>query len=485
MRNETVSRIPVGLFLLILPLILAVSSFAQNVQLHVSSKAGDRLAAKTGGSFQEAAPRGEVSFTVNDSVKYQKVDGFGASLLESGLMVLNTLPPDQQEAVLKALFDPKDGSGFSAMKTELAGTDFQAAGPWYTYDDTPGDVQMKHFSIARDLGPDGMATYIKRARKYGSFVLQAPMDYPPDWMLFDVNKNQDVNPKYFPALARYYMRYLEDYKKEGIEIDYLSLFNEPFTVYTKIPYEKIRTLLRDHVGPALAKSGLKTKLMLSEAPDRNEAWKNYPIVLDDAAARKYVAVMPYHGYDFKNYDKIAELHKRYPDLPLWMTEVCYAYEAGTPRSMGLPVYGFEDGDFWANVIMSDLEAGASAWIYWNMILDERGGPWAISVVHGNPDPNQQHPVVIINRQTKEISYTGLYYYLSHFSKFVRPGAVRVETTGTSDGVRAMSFATPEGGIVSQFLNSRKQDVETNVTFRGKQLHLTLPAQSITTATWTL
>jgi len=135
--------------------------------------------------------------------------------------------------------------------------------------------------------------------------------------------------------------------------------------------------------------------------------------------------------------------------------------------------------------MSDLEAGASAWIYWNMILDERGGPWAISVVHGNPDPNQQHPVVIINRQTKEISYTGLYYYLSHFSKFVRPGAVRVETTGTSDGVRAISFATPEGGIVSQFLNSRKQDVETNVTFRGKQLHLTLPAQSITTATWTL
>jgi glucosylceramidase len=120
-----------------------------------------------------------------------------------------------------------------------------------------------------------------------------------------------------------------------------------------------------------------------------------------------------------------------------------------------------------------------------MILDERGGPWAISVVHGNPDPNQQHPVVIINRQTKEISYTGLYYYLSHFSKFVRPGAVRVETTGTSDGVRAISFATPEGGIVSQFLNSRKQDVETNVTFRGKQLHLTLPAQSITTATWTL
>ena len=456
---------------------------AQTVQLYVSSKAGDRLSAKPDATFQQGAAAGGPAFEINDAVKYQKIDGFGASLLESGLMVLNTLPPGQQENVLRSLFDPKDGSGFSAMKTEIAGTDFQAAGPWYTYDDTPGDVQMKHFSIARDLEPNGMATYIKRARKYGNFALQAPMDYPPDWMLFDVNKNQDVNPKYFPALAHYYIRYLEEYKKQGIEIDYLSLFNEPFTVYTKIPYPKIRVLLRDHVGPALAKSGLKTKLMLSEAPERGEARRYYPVVLDDPAARKYVAVMPYHGYDFKNYDKIAELHKLYPDLPLWMTEICYAYEAGTPRSMALPVYGFEDGDFWGNVIMNDLEVGASAWIYWNMILDEKGGPWAISVVHGNPDPNEQHPVIIINRQTKEVTYTGLYYYLSHFSKFVRPGATRIETKGSTDGIRAISFATPEGGIVSQLINSRKQDAEVNLTFHGKQLHLTLPAVSITTATW--
>lgn len=478
MRHQQFARI-----LIFACLLVAVSASAQNVQLYVSSQAGDRLTARSGGSFQEKQGSAAVSFEVDDSVHYQRIDGFGASLLESGLMVLNALPREQQENVLQSLFDPKEGSGFSAMKTELAGTDFQAAGPWYTYDDTPGDLEMKHFSIARDLGPNGMATYIKRARKYGSFALQAPMDYPPDWMLFDVSKNQDVNPKYFPALARYYIRYLEEYKKEGIEVDYLSLFNEPFSVYTKIPYEKIRVLLRDHVGPALAKSRLRTKLMLSEAPERGEAGRYYPIVLNDPAARKYVAVIPYHGYDFKNYDKIADLHRLYPSLPLWMTEICYAYEAGTPRSMSLPVYEFSDGDFWGNVIMNDLEVGASAWIYWNMILDEKGGPWAISVMHGNPDPNEQHPVVIINQQTKEVFYTGLYYYLSHFSKFVRPGAVRVKTTGSSDGVRAMSFVTPEGTMVAQLMNSRKQDVEANLGYRGKQLHVTLPALSISTATW--
>jgi len=462
--------------------LLAGIADSQTVELYVSSKAGDRLAHKPSLQFTDQIDAGKPTFKVNESVTFQRIDGFGASLLESGLIVLNTLPPDEQEKVLRSLFDPHEGSGFSAMKTEIAATDFQSAGPWYTYDDSPGDLEMKHFSIARDLGPDGMATFIKRSRTYGNFVLQAPMDYPPYWMLFDVLKNQDVDSKYFSALARYYVRYLEEYLKQGIFIDYLSLFNEP-DVYTKIPYAKILVLLKDHVGPALDKAGLKTKIMLSEAPDREDAYRNYPTVLDYAVARKYVAAVPYHGYDFKDYDRIAQLKNRYPELPFWMTEVCYAYEAGTPRSMALPVYAFEDGDFWGKQIFSDLESGASAWIYWNMILDEKGGPWAISPIHGNPDPNVQHPVVIINQQTKKVSYTGLYYYLTHFSKFVRPGAVRLQTAGSVDGVRVMTFHGPEDNYVAELMNSRDEDVDVSLALRGRTLNLRLPAMSITTARW--
>ena len=455
---------------------------AQEVQTYVSSKAGDRLTAKPALHFQAGGQSSGIRFEVNDLMTLQKMDGFGASLLEAGLVCLNDLPRAEQERVLRSLFDPKTGSGFSAMKTEIAGTDFQSAGPFYTYDEVPGDVEMKHFSIARDLGPNGMLTYIKRARRYGNFVLQAPMDYPPDWMLYDVNKNQDVNPKYYDALALYYLRYLQEYEKNGVVIDYLSLFNEP-DVYTKIPYNEIRVLLRDHVGPLLQKSGLRSKIMLSEAPERDDAYRNYPLVLDDPDARRFVSVVPYHGYAFKDFDKIADLHRRYPDLPLWMTEICHAYEAGTPSTMPLPRYDFEDGDFWGNIIFNDLETYASAWIYWNMILDEKGGPWSVSVVHGNPDPNAQHPVVIINRKTKKVTYTGLYYYLTHFSKFVRPGAVRVETNGTANGVRAISFKAPDGRMISELMNSRNDDVEVDLGWSGKTLHLRLPAISITTAMW--
>ena len=151
--------------------------------------------------------------------------------------------------------------------------------------------------------------------------------------------------------------------------------------------------------------------------------------------------------------------------------------------MSLPRYDFEDGDFWGTQIFNDLEAHASAWIYWNMILDEKGGPWSVSYVHGNPDPNIQHPVVIIDREKKKVTYTGLYYYLTHFSKFVRPGAVRVQTLGSQEGMRVMAFKRPDGGMVIELMNSRKEDADVNLSWHGQLLRLKLPAVSITTALW--
>jgi glucosylceramidase len=470
------------LFLAVFLLISCLETVAQNVQTFVSSKAGDRITPKPILRFEPDRDPRAADFEIDDVVSFQKIDGFGASFLEAGLICLNSLPLSQREAVLRSLFDPDKGAGFSAMKTVIASTDFMSAGPYYSYDDVRGDVSMTHFSIARDLGPNGLITFIKSARQYGKFVLQAPMDYPPDWMLFDVNKNQDVNPQYYDALARYYLRYLQEYEKHDVFIDYLSLFNEP-DIYTKIPYNEIDALLRDHVGPLLKKEGVRTRIMMSEAPNREDAARNYPIVLDDPAARQYVSVAPYHGYDDKDWDKIVNLHRQYPDLPLWMTEVCYAYDAGTPKSMSLPRFDFDDGGYWGNQIFNDLEVDTSAWIYWNMILDEKGGPWSVSKIHGNPNPNVQHPIVIIDRRSKKVTYTGLYYYLAHFSKFVRPGAIRIKTAGSLDGVRVMAFKLPGGGIVTELMNSQKVDVEMRLKFHDRVLRLKLPAISITTALW--
>lgn len=454
------------------------SAAAQQAQIYVSSQEGDRLTPKPALKFKATPPAGgPATFTIDDSTRYQQIDGFGASFLESGSVTLLTLPAAEQEKVLRALFDPRAGAGYSVMKTVLAGTDEMPAGPWYTYDDTPGDVAMEHFDISRDLKPAGEITYIKRARQYGSFALQAPMDFPPDWMLRTVGKKPnglpllDLDPKYYDALALYYLRYLQEYEKNGVHIDYLSLFNER---YTKITYPEIRDLLKDHVGPLFARNHVRTGIQFREASTRQEAGKEYPTVLDDPGARKYVASLAYHGYDFGNFGAIAGLHQRYPEFHLWMTEVCHTNP---------PVYEFSDGDFWGNQLVSDLEAGASAWIYWNMILNEEGGPYLVSVIHGDPDHNLQQPIVVINRKTREVTYSALYYYLAHFSKFVRPGAVRIGSAGTAEGVRCIAFQGPNGEVVAELLNSRKSDSEIKLAWRQRDASLTLPAISITTVIW--
>jgi glucosylceramidase len=368
------------------------------------------------------------------------------------------------------------------MKSPLAGNDFMSAGEWYSYNDTPGDTAMKNFSSERDLKPNGLITYIKEARKYGHFLIQSPMDYPPDWMLTNIEdlKKQDVDWKYFPALAKYYLRYIQEYKKQGVNIDYLSLFNEP-GIYTKIPYSKIETLLADHVGPLFKENHIETKIQMCEANHRLYGWNYFPQVLQNEKAAQYIGGLAFHGYDYqRNFDKIAELKQNYPQYPIWMTEVCHAYVCGYPKSKPLPNYDYSDGDYWGNEIISDLESGVSGWIYWNMILDENGGPWLVSEHHGNPGFNAQQPVVVVNRKDKTVHYTALYYYLSHFSRYVRPGYVRIGTYENMEGIRAIAFLSPENKTVLQVLNSTDQNKDVKIRFDNRQVGLTIPAGSINT-----
>ncbi len=210
-------RCLLGIFLASLCL---ASALGQEVKVVVLSQAGDRLTVKPPLHFQPPTTSSVPAYHIETGVRLQRMEGFGASFLEAGMVCLGIfLPPIRRPSFVRSLIRSQ-GAGFSAMKTPIAGTDFMSAGPYYTYDDTPGDVEMKHFSIQRDLGPNGVINYIKRARRYGKFVLQSPMDYPPDWMLMDVEKHQDVDPKYYDALAHYYLRYLQEYQKQGVFIDY-------------------------------------------------------------------------------------------------------------------------------------------------------------------------------------------------------------------------------------------------------------------------
>ena len=459
------------------------------VSVYVSSQDGDRLMKYPDTLFEDAKELGLPVIKIDENTRFQKINGFGASFNEAGMICLNSLTSEVKENVLKMLFDSMSGAGYTLMKSPIGATDFASAGAWYTYNDTPDDTLMKSFSVERDLAPNGLITFIKAAQKYGQFEIQSPMDFGPDWMYYGMKdwKERDIKPQNYNALASYYLKYIQAYAANGITINYLSLFNEP-GIYSNVPFNTIGLLIKNHVAPLFASQRISTKILLGETNTSAHAAKEFPALLEDKDISKNIYALAYHGYLWADGMKdVANLHNKYPKIPIWQTEICYAMTLDwndlppqVPHKM--PIYDFGDGEWWGNVIMNDMKNSVSAWIYWNMILDEDGGPCLESPEHGDPKINTQHPVVIIDRKTNLVTYTGLYYYLAHFSKFIRPGAYRIYSDGQVKNLNFAAFVNPDGNIILNIINN---GVETtcNVKWQNKIFVQKLKSHSITTLKW--
>ncbi len=462
------------------------------IQVFSSSQDGDRLTKKDNLQFTPDKESSLPVISIDEKIHFQRIDGFGASFNEAGMICLNSLPELNRINVLKSLFDTITGAGFSLMKSPVAACDFSSAGTWYSYNDTPDDTLMNNFSIERDLGINGLIPYIKTSMQHGRFIIQSPMDFAPDWMYVSLKPGKRIiKPQYYPALARYYSKYIQAYAANGIIIDYLNLFNESasdniYQGYSSVTYDEMAEMIKHYVVPQLRTDGLTTKIQLGEPCFRPSAIRHFAPVLDDPEARKHISVLGVHGYDFNQYSSLTELHNKYPEYPIWMTEVCYAGEslfpADYPFTKKPPILDFGDGELWGNTIVNDMKNWVSGWIYWNMILDQNGGPWLISPEHSDPDNNFQHPVLIINRDTKQTIYTGLYYYLSHFSRFVRPGASRIDCKGGTSTLNFVGFLNTDGTIILNVINN-SDEIDCKISWDKKMLILKLKSHSITTLKW--
>jgi glucosylceramidase len=460
------------------------------ISVYSSSLDGDRFTKKPDTRFTWNNDSSVNTIYVDQETRYQKIEGFGATFNEAGMICLNSLSVNAQNNVLKELFDTVSGCGYNIMKSPMASCDFASAGPWYSYNDFPCDTNMAHFNISRDLGPNGLLTYIRKASKFGRFEIETTMDFAPDWMMFGLKPGKKhIKPEYYPALAKYYSNYLQSYAANGVTVKYLNPFNEPQNEwYSNVTYKEIGELIKNYIVKQFKADGLTTKIQLCETSNRPEAIEKLPAVLDDTVARKYINTITVHGYDWDKFSTLTELHNKYPDLPIWQTEVCYARVADLPTNeppngpAKLPVYNFSDGEFWGNMIMNDMKNWVSAWVYWNMILDQDGGPWLVSKEHGDPDNNRQHPIIIINRSNKEVSYTGLFYYLGHFSKFIKPGAYRINCTGGSQQLNFAGFLNIDGSIVLNIINNG-DNANCKISWKNQTVNYKLKSHSITTLKW--
>ncbi len=472
-----------------IPLFLNIQchqSKESDIIVYTSSADGDRLLKTINSTNISIGDSSLTMIKIDTTVIFQKIDGFGASFNEAGMVCLNSLSSEAKDSVLKMLFDPISGAGYTLMKSPIGACDFSSAGPWYSYNETMGDTAMTNFSINRDLKPDGLVSFIKEAMKYGQFEIESPMDFAPDWMYFSLKQGEKhIRPEYYNALALYYTKYIKSYAEQGININYLNLFNESnHQHYSNVTYKEIGNMIKNNVAPLLEAEGISTKIQLGETCDRTEALDLFPPILEDPEIRKNISSFTVHGYNWDNFEVLTETHNKYPEFPIWMTEVCYAPHCCIPPDGPklVPVYEFSDGEFWGNTIMNDMKNWVSGWIYWNMILDQNGGPWLVSPEHGDPDNNRQHPVVIINRETKQVTYTGLYYYLAHFSKFIKPGAYRVNAEGHTNNLNFAVFKNSDGNIVLIVINNANETTCT-ISLGSKSTTQKLKAHSISTIIW--
>jgi glucosylceramidase len=175
------------------------------------------------------------------------------------------------------------------------------------------------------------------------------------------------------------------------------------------------------------------------------------VIYDDPAAAQYVWGTAFHWYVGDWFDNVQKLHDAYPEKKLLFTEGC---QEGGPH---LGEWGV--GERYAKSMINDLNRWTVGWIDWNLVLDETGGP--------NHIGNYCSAPIMIDTRSCEILYQSSYYYIGHFSRYIRPGARRIICTSDSGALETTAFINIDGQIAVVVLNRTSQAVPFALRFEGQ------------------
>lgn len=429
---------------------------------------GQRLSETESTAFVPATPPARPSVFVDPAVRYQAFIGFGGAFTEAAAVTLDKMPPDQRQEILTAYFSPETGHGYTLCRTHINSCDFATGN--YAYSEVAGDVELKHFTIDRDR--QSLIPMIREAMAAsgGKLGLFASPWSPPAWMKTtgQMNYGGKLKPEYREAWATYYVRYIREYEKEDIPIWGLTVQNEPEASQTwdscLYSAEEERDFVRDYLGPALEKAGLGHIKIIIWDHNRDWMYERAKIVLDDPAAARYVWGVGFHWYCGDHFDNVQLTHDAYPDKHLIFTEGC---QEGGPH-----LGAWENGERYARSIINDLNRWTEAWVDWNLILDETGGP--------NHVGNYCSAPIIADTQTGDIRYQSSYFYIGQFSRFIRPDARRILCAKTLDALEATAFLNTDGTVVVVIMNRTEQPIEFDLKTTGAQAKAMIPRRGIKT-----
>ena len=253
--------------------------------------------------------------------------------------------------------------------------------------------------------------------------------------------------------ANYYVKFIEAYEAQNIPVWGLTIQNEPMAtqrwescIYTA---EEERDFLKYFLGPTLEKAGYGDKKIVVWDHNRDLISNRANTIFEDPEASKYAWGIGFHWYEtwtgsLPNYDNLKNIKASFPDKNLLFTEGCqegFAYER---------LQYWPNAERYGNSMINDFNSGTVGWTDWNILLDERGGP--------NHVQNFCFAPIHADTKSNKLIFTPTYYYIGHFSKFIKPGALRLSTTASRTTIESTSFQNPDGRIVTVVMNPQDQSV---------------------------
>lgn len=407
------------------------------------------------------------TITVDESQKFQSIDGFGYTLTGGSAGLISAMNPAAQDSLLQNLFSAKgNGIGVSYLRVSIGASDMSA--DTFTYNDLPAgqtDAEQAKFSIIKDMA--ALVPVLKKiiAIQPKIKILGSPWS-APTWMKTNNSfKGGSLKPEYYQSYAKYLVKYIEAMKAQGIVIDALTIQNEPLhpgnvpSMYMEAKDQAI--FIKTALGPLFKTSGIKTKIILY---DHNADRPDYPIsILNDAEAKPYVDGSAFHLYAGK-ISALSTVHDAHPDKNLYFTE----------QWVGGP--GKFDEDLKWHV--STLIIGATRnWsrnvLEWNLAADPSYGPHTVGGCVTCLGAITVSPAV-----TKNVAY----YVIGHASKFVSPGSVRIASNISGD-LQNVAFKTPEGKTVLIVANGNRSEQSFNIQSKGKAVTAILAGGAVGTFVW--
>lgn len=425
-------------------------------------------------AFQAGESDAEVSrvIAVDSGVTYQQMEGFGAAMTDSSAWNLTrVLSSRRAEQVMRDLFTREgDGIGISYVRIPIGASDFSLRDISYA-DLPPGatDPTLEHFSINYDEAYIIPALQWARRLNPQLRFMGSPWS-APGWMKQSGDfHGGNLLPEYYPAFAEYLTRWIQAYEAHGIRIDSLTPQNEPLHQTGNYPTMGMTAaeqaaFVRDHLGPALDAANLYTRLIIF---DHNWDLVDFPLeVLSDPAAAAYVDGVAFHCYG-GSVAAQSRVHEAHPNIGIWFTEC----------SGGDWAPSFGDNLSWniRNLVIGNFRHWGNSVMLWNLALDQDAGPQ-------NGGCGDCRGVVTVDQATGEVTYNEEYYVIGHVSRFVDPGARRIDSTEFRMGVAEnVAFLNPDGSIV--LLAHSVMTTPIRVTWQGQSFEYTIPAGAVVTFKW--